>query len=104
MITEIWTEATTDDDGRYRMYAQADVYDIQVRVPGVGVARLPDTSLGADEAKRLDIRLEPGVTFRAKVVDSLTGEPVPGVRLWHWQHPGIEGRSDDDGVVDDPPT
>ena len=62
MISEIWTEATTDEDGRYRMYAQADVYDIQVRVPGVGVARLPGTSLGADEAKRLDIDLEPGAS------------------------------------------
>ncbi len=100
MITEIWTEAKTDNDGRYRMYAQADIYDIQVRVAGIGGARLPDTSLGADEAKRLDVRLEPGVTFRAKVVDSLTGEPVPGVRLWHWQHPGVEGRSNKDGVIE----
>ncbi len=99
-ITSIWTEATTDDDGRYRMYAQADVYDIQARIPGVGVARLPETLLEADEAKHLDIRLDPGVAFRAKVVDSLTGEPVPGVRLWHWQHKGIEGRSGKDGVVE----
>jgi protocatechuate 3,4-dioxygenase beta subunit len=102
MITEIWTEATTGDDGRYRMYAQADVYDIQVRVPGVGVARLPDTPLGSDEAKRLDVVLDRGVTFRAKLVDSLTGKPVPGVRLWHWQHPGAEGRSGEDGVASIP--
>ena len=57
MITEIWTEAKTDDKGRYRMYAQADVYDIQVRVPGVGVARLPGTALAATRPRRLDIRL-----------------------------------------------
>ena len=82
MITEIWTEATTDDDGRYRLYAQADVYDIQVRIPGVGAARRSRTPLGADEAKSLDIALERGVTFRAEVVDSLTGDSVPGVRLW----------------------
>jgi protocatechuate 3,4-dioxygenase beta subunit len=99
MITEIWTEATTEDDGRYRMYAQADVYDIQVRVPGVGAARLARTALGADEAKRLDISLERAVTFRANVVDSLTNDPVPGVRLWHWQHPGVEGRSKEDGII-----
>ncbi len=24
---------------------------------------------------------------------------MPGVRLWHWQHPDIEGRSGTDGVV-----
>ena len=101
-IQEIWTEATTGDDGRYRMYAQADVYDIQVRAPGVGVARLAGTSLEADEAKRLDVALVPGVAFRAKFVDSLTGKPVSGVRLWHWQQPGIEGRSDTNGLADVP--
>ena len=61
--------------------------------------RLSDTAIGPDEAKRLDIRLEPGVTFWAKVVDSLTGKTVPNVRLWHWQHPGVEGRPDKDGYV-----
>ena len=60
MITEIWTEAKTDAEGRYRMYAQDDVYDIQVRVPRVGVARLAGTPLGADEAKHLDIPLGAG--------------------------------------------
>ena len=98
-ITEIWTEATTDETGIYRMYAQADVYDIQVRVPGVGVARLQDTDLKPDEAKRLDIALQRGVTFRAGVVHSLTDHPVPGVRLWNWQHAGVEGRSPEDGIV-----
>lgn len=99
MLSEIWTEATTDDDGRYRMYAHADIYDVQVRVPGVGAARLSGTSLGVDEAKQLDISLAPGVTFRANVVDSLTDDPVSGVRLWDWQHPGVDGRSREDGVV-----
>jgi beta-lactamase regulating signal transducer with metallopeptidase domain/protocatechuate 3,4-dioxygenase beta subunit len=99
MISEIWTEATTGVDGRYRLYAQPDVYDIHVRAPGVGAARLPQTSLDPDESKRLDIRLQPAVAFHAKVVDSLTGAPVPGVRLWHWQHPGVEGRSGNDGFA-----
>jgi hypothetical protein len=96
---EVWNEATTGDDGRYRMYAQADVYDTQVRVPGVGVARLKDTVLGLDEAKALDIRLEPGLVFRAKLVDSLSGQPVAGVRLRGvGSQPGMEGRSGPDGV------
>jgi beta-lactamase regulating signal transducer with metallopeptidase domain len=98
-ITGIWTETRADADGHYRLYAQADTYDIQVRVPSIGTARLRDTSVGTDEAKRLDISLSPGVKFRAKVVDSLTGKPVAGVRLWHWQHKGIEGRSESDGMV-----
>ena len=63
------------------------------------MARLPGTALGPDEAKRLDIRLELGVSFRAKVVDSLTGVPVAGVRLWPWQHPGVEGRSGANGLA-----
>jgi protocatechuate 3,4-dioxygenase beta subunit len=99
MITEIWSETKSRTEGLYRLYAEADVYDVQVRVPGVGVARLPKQVLASDEAKRLDIRLEPGVAFRAKVVDSLTHEPVPGVRLWHWQHRGVQGTSGEDGVV-----
>ncbi len=99
MMTECWTEATTGDDGRYRMYAQSDKYDIQVRAPGVGVARLSNTPIEPDQGKRLDIRLAPGVTFWAKVVNTLTGERVPNVRLWHWQHPGVEGRPNKDGYV-----
>ena len=82
------------------MYAQADVYDVQIRVPGVGVARVPETVLGFDEAKRLDIQLGPGLTFRAKLIDSVSGDPVPGVRLRALANqPGIDGRSGPDGVV-----
>jgi hypothetical protein len=99
VITEIWTEARTDTDGRFRMYVQPDKYDIQVRSPN-GVARLPRTTIIVDEAKRLDIQLEAGVRFRAKTVDSERGKPVAAVRLWHWQHPGVEGRSGDDGTLE----
>src|SRR5258708_39818379 len=69
---------------------------------GVGAARLKEM-IADDQAKDLDITLSPGVPFRAKVVDSLSGKPVAGVRFWHWQHRGIEGRSDAEGalVVDD---
>jgi beta-lactamase regulating signal transducer with metallopeptidase domain/protocatechuate 3,4-dioxygenase beta subunit len=98
-ITSIWTETQTDPEGRYRLYAQADVYDIQVRVPAVGVARLTNTSLGADEAKHLDIPLHEGVIFRAKLLDTGSGSPVSGAWLWYWQQPGIEGRSDSEGIV-----
>ncbi len=65
----------------------------------MGTARLNDTSLGSDEARQLDIALQPAVTFRARTVDSLTGKPIAGVRLSAWQHKGIEGRSDKDGMV-----
>ncbi len=97
MIGEIWSETRTDADGRYRLYTQADVYDVQVRAPGVGVFRRSGVALAADQAQRLDLPLEAGATFQARVVDSLTGKPVPKVRLFHWQHPGVEGTSDADG-------
>jgi protocatechuate 3,4-dioxygenase beta subunit len=99
IITDIWTEARTDAEGRYRMYAQADDYQVLVRVPGAGVARLDRVPLLPDEAKTLDIRLEAGVDFRGRMVDSLSGRPVARVRLWHWQYPDVEGRSDTDGMV-----
>ena len=95
----VWTEALTGPDGRYRMYAQADDYDIFVRVSGVGVARLLRVPLLPDESKTLDIRLTPGVDFRAKVIGSLNGQPVAGVRLWNWQYRGIQGRSSVDGML-----
>ena len=103
VITEIWTEARTDSAGHYRMYAQADVYDIQVRVPGVGTARLQATSLEPNEAKQLDAikprAAEREFFFAPKTVDSVTGKPVAGVRLWHWQHKGVDARSDENGLV-----
>jgi len=102
VIGDIWTEARSGADGHYRLYVEADKYDIQIRMPGAGVARLK-ASIANDQAKDLDIALAPGVAFRAQVVDSLTGKPVAGVRLWHWQHRGIEGRSNAEGslVVED---
>ena len=98
VITQIWTEARSGADGRYRLYLSPDGYDIQVRVPGRGVARRKE-SIAAGEARPLDIRLERGIAFVAKVVDAATGAPVAGVRLWNWQHKGVEGRSDADGTV-----
>ncbi len=75
---ELWTEATTSGDGRYRMYAHADLYDIQVRVQGVGVARLPATELGVDQARTLDIHLVPGLTFQAKLIEQRLGQTRAG--------------------------
>jgi protocatechuate 3,4-dioxygenase beta subunit len=98
MITDIWTEALSGKDGHYLLYVEDDKYDIQVRMPGVGVARLKE-SIASNQAKELDIKLAPGVAFRAQVVDSVTGKPVAGVRLWHWQHQGVEGRSDAEGML-----
>ena len=98
MITEIWTEATTDDDGRYRMYAQADVYDIQVRIPGVGAARLPARRSVPTRRSR-STSLSSGASTSAQGGRQPHGQSGAGVRLWHWQHQGVEGRSEEDGMV-----
>ena len=94
-----------------------------MRVPGIGVANLTrpaiaagekapievlgdaisvrggNLAIAADEKKPLDIRLEPGIEFRAKVVDSLTGKPVKGFRLANRQFEGTEGTSDEQGIL-----
>jgi hypothetical protein len=37
--------------------------------------------------------------LRAKTVDSQTGKPVPGVRLFTWDHKDLDGRSNADGQL-----
>jgi beta-lactamase regulating signal transducer with metallopeptidase domain len=98
-IGRYWYETRTDAEGHYRLYANPETFDFQVRVPGAGVARRTGETIAADEAKAMDIALARGVAFRARVLDSLTNQPVAGVRLWFWQQPGIEGRSGENGLV-----
>lgn len=101
-IGRLWTETRTDAEGRYRLHVEPATFDITVRQPGVGVARNMGVSIRGGQAIALDIPLEKGVDFRAKVVDSITGAPVEGLRLFRWlrvNEADIEGRSDPDGIV-----
>ncbi|MGA2035357.1 MAG: carboxypeptidase-like regulatory domain-containing protein, partial [Thermoguttaceae bacterium] len=98
-ITSVWTETRSDPSGHYRLYVMPDKYVIHVRVPKVGVARIPQTLIGDGEAKKLDINLAPGLTFRAIAVDSQSGDPIANVRLSNWRHKGIEGTSDKEGKI-----
>ncbi|HLJ95276.1 MAG TPA: carboxypeptidase regulatory-like domain-containing protein [Gemmataceae bacterium] len=99
IITSIWTDTRTDASGHYRLYVEPDAYTFLVKAPGVGVAHLPKTPIAHGQVRPFDIQLEPGITFRAVTVDATTGQPVAGVRLWHWQHKDVEGRSDSKGEV-----
>jgi beta-lactamase regulating signal transducer with metallopeptidase domain len=99
VITTVWTETKTDASGRYRLYVEPDAYEFLVKLPGVGVARLPKLPIAHGEAKALDIQLQPGITFRALTIDAQTGQPVPRVRLWNWEHKDVEGHSDAKGQV-----
>ncbi|HEY7314861.1 MAG TPA: M56 family metallopeptidase [Gemmataceae bacterium] len=100
VLTHSWTDTKTDAAGRYRLYVQPDAYEFLVKAPGVGVARLPKKSIAHGTAEALDIKLQKGVTFRAVAVDVETGKPIAGVRLWHWQHRDVEGRSNARGEVE----
>jgi len=99
LIGEIPTVTTSGDDGSYRLYVQADTYDIQVKADK-GVVRLPKVDISKNNAKQLDFRLESSITFKAKVVDSQTGKPVEGIRLFHWKHEDVDGTSNSDGSIE----
>ncbi len=68
-ISTIWTETHSDAQGRYRLLVQDDTYDLQVTSPTGLVARLSKVTIARGNAVPLDLRLEPGVIFRAKILD-----------------------------------
>ncbi|HWA98198.1 MAG TPA: carboxypeptidase-like regulatory domain-containing protein [Pirellulales bacterium] len=98
MITTIWTETKSDDQGRYQLFLQPDVYELLIRTPEQGVLHQTNVVVARGSAER-DLELAAGVAFRAVVVDAQTEEPVAGVRLWNRQHKDVEGRSNADGLV-----
>jgi beta-lactamase regulating signal transducer with metallopeptidase domain len=93
------TLATTDADGRYRMYVFRDTYDIRVNVAGVGVARVSDVEVHHEEARSLDINLQPAVRFEAKVVDAVSREPVEKFVLWNCFDSSVLGVSNAEGKI-----
>ena len=97
--SELWTETKTDEQGRYRLYVQPDAYELAVEAPGVGVARFDKRPIGYGKVDELDVDLTPGITFRIKCVDVASGDPVPGVRLYHWQNKKLNARSGADGTI-----
>ncbi len=99
IATQNWTQTTTGPDGRYRLYVQPDEYEFHVKAAKIGVARLPKTGIGHGDKRTLDIALQAGITFRARVVDSVTGRPAPGLRLHDWQEKSVDGTSDARGEI-----
>ena len=99
VIDQVWTDVVADEAGKYRMYVEPATYHVQIRVPGVGLFRDDNVAMQDGDQRRFDIPLVVGPRFEAKVIDSASDEPVPGIRLWHWMQPGIEGLSDKDGKL-----
>jgi beta-lactamase regulating signal transducer with metallopeptidase domain/protocatechuate 3,4-dioxygenase beta subunit len=99
VIPSAWTETRADPSGRYRLYVEPDAYELLVMAPAVGAARLARTAVAPGQVRPLDIRLGTGVDLRAVAVDSETGQPLPGVRLWSRHHKNVDGRTDANGEV-----
>ena len=99
MVRNIWSEAETDEQGRYRLYIQPDRYEVEATHAQVGVAKADPLVIAASEVQQLDFQLEVGATFSAELIDANTGEPASGVRLWAWRRPVIDARSDESGMV-----
>jgi protocatechuate 3,4-dioxygenase beta subunit len=92
------TEGASRADGTYRVYVQQGGYKVTV-TNGAEMAVIDHVDVAKDEAKSLDIHLSPATVFRAKVVDSVTGAPVEGVRLYNWRLKEFEGTSNDRGEL-----
>jgi protocatechuate 3,4-dioxygenase beta subunit len=99
MISEVPIEGKSREDGTYRLYVPPGVYDLRVSAPGRGVYRQSSVAIDANQAKPLPVRLQEGVRFEARVVDSLTSQPVEGFVLWRWQSPRLVSRSDAQGRI-----
>ena len=99
MISSVETTTKSDSTGKFRLYVYPDVYQLLVAAPKIGVKRLPGIIVSEDEAKRIDVDLEPGVRFEAIIIDSESGDPVKDVVLWNWRHLGTKGVSDAKGAI-----
>jgi protocatechuate 3,4-dioxygenase beta subunit len=98
MLTDTMTQTTARPDGAYRIYVQHGVYQVTA-TDGREMAVMSNVIVAKDEAKPLDIQLSPAPVFRAKVVDSITGAPVEGLRLFSWRLKEYEGTSNADGEI-----
>ena len=96
-IGTVWTETRSDKNGKYKMLVQEGQYDIEVRASGGGVGRLQGIPIKKNVAKQQDIPVLPGITFQARIIDSLTSRPVAGVRFSNIARPEIKGLSDAKG-------
>lgn len=101
-VGSYWTETKSGADGRYTLHVEPAAMRIFVNQPGVGVFRSETVTLASGESTKVDANLRRSGTLRAKVVDSVSGEPVQGFRLKKWLHNNVfehEGESDKDGIL-----
>lgn len=96
------TVTVTDRDGRYRAYLWPEAYTVSIFTKDHGVARIPNVKVKKNQGQRLDVSLQPAVTFRARVIDAATKTPVAGLTLYHRTRPDLRGTSNAEGLLEIP--
>jgi len=91
-------ETKTDAEGRYRLLASRGNFDLWVRKAGVGLAQRAFAMALPGAPETIDLQLEKGVGFEARLRDSVTGKPVAGVKLAS-QFADVTATSDANGLV-----
>ncbi|MEJ7595849.1 MAG: carboxypeptidase-like regulatory domain-containing protein [Planctomycetaceae bacterium] len=96
------TTTLTDDRGRYRLYLWPEVYSVSVFTRSAGVARVQNVKVQKNQGQTLDLSLQPGVVFKAKIADAETKAPIAGLTLYHRTRPELRGISNAEGVIEIP--
>lgn len=96
------SRTSTDENGRYRLYLNPEVYAVIVLSEGHGVERVSNIEVLKNEAQTLDLQLNDGVNFRARVLDADTNEPVAGFTLYHRTNAMARGVSNAEGLIEIP--
>jgi protocatechuate 3,4-dioxygenase beta subunit len=91
-------ETKTDAEGHYRLLVARGNFDLWARKPGVGIAQRAFVLADPGRPETVDLQLEPGVRFEARLRDSLTGKPVVEAKL-ESQFADVQGVSDENGLV-----
>lgn len=94
------TVTLTDENGRYRLYLNPELYAIAAISEGHGVERVQNIELHKNEVQTLDLQLHAGVHLLARVLDQETAEPIAGLTLYHRTNPLLRGVSNADGLIE----
>lgn len=90
-LTNVSLDGVTDRSGRYRIPLSPAECTLEAR-QGDAVARTTVT-VSADDTRHVDLQLRTGLTLRARVIDSITSEPISGAKLWSTEKSGVSNTS-----------
>ncbi len=93
------TKTTTDAQGHYRLYLNPEIYTVSVISEHDGVERVSSIEVIKDKAQTLDLKLNDGVNFQARILDAESKEPIAGFTLYHRTNAVAHGVSNADGMI-----